>query len=538
MSTSVRLFVASLALLLAAAPALAQSDGNVMRERVVRPKAAPAPKRVTTPHPAGQQRKDSAVPQPPGAGSQNPGAKPADKPVPKDANKPAAAPAKTAEPAKKPASPSKAAAAQPPIMFYLATGEPDACGPGCREWIAAEGRIDAGAAGRFRALLGRLGGRKLPVYFHSPGGSVGDALEIGRIMRQRQMTAGAGWTIPDGCDRAQAREPACSRLKRSGRAVPAALDTSLAQCNSACVYTVLGATERRIAAGARLGVHSSHMTFRVRTSRPLTPQDRGRLDQMAQEKINAAYERLGRYIAEMGIDGGLLGAARRIPHERVRFLTRDEIAQFGIDRRRFVEDDWVVDERPAAKLTALKMIYQLRQNGWGYRLSFLRLACAGGADHIEVAYGQERSFSPTEMPRPITFSAGEDKFVLGTTNIYRTGATTERRELEIRRARVSVRFFEAAAGSGTIELKEGADQQDGESAPRIAKLSTVGLGRALRVLAARCGQPAEPAGASAAMPPPAGAGAAAPTVLTVSQPGPAEAAHGEADRGLSAPRSP
>ena len=36
----------------------------------------------------------------------------------------------------------------PPIVFYLAKGEADACGPGCNEWIAAEGQIDAGAARR------------------------------------------------------------------------------------------------------------------------------------------------------------------------------------------------------------------------------------------------------------------------------------------------------------------------------------------------------------------------------------------------------
>jgi hypothetical protein len=28
-----------------------------------------------------------------------------------------------------------------PMVFYLAKGEPDSCGSGCSEWIAAEGRI-------------------------------------------------------------------------------------------------------------------------------------------------------------------------------------------------------------------------------------------------------------------------------------------------------------------------------------------------------------------------------------------------------------
>ena len=45
------------------------------------------------------------------------------------------------------------AALTTPIEFYLAHGDADACGPGCSEWIAADGKIDVGAADRFRQLL-------------------------------------------------------------------------------------------------------------------------------------------------------------------------------------------------------------------------------------------------------------------------------------------------------------------------------------------------------------------------------------------------
>src|SRR5262245_65867612 len=62
------------------------------------------------------------------------------------------------------------AASQTPMLFYLAKGEPDSCGPGCNEWIAAEGRFDESSAQRLRALLSRIGQRKLPIFFHSTGG--------------------------------------------------------------------------------------------------------------------------------------------------------------------------------------------------------------------------------------------------------------------------------------------------------------------------------------------------------------------------------
>ena len=48
----------------------------------------------------------------------------------------------------------------------------------------------------------------------------------------------------------------------------------------------------------------------------------------------------------MGIDRGLFDAAAAIRHERVRYISRDEIARFGIDRRDFHESRWVVDEGP------------------------------------------------------------------------------------------------------------------------------------------------------------------------------------------------
>jgi len=76
------------------------------------------------------------------------------------------------------------------MVFYLAKGEPDSCGSGCSEWIAAEGRIDESSTQRLRALLTRTGKRKLPIFFHSKGGVAGPAREIGRLLRERTMTAG------------------------------------------------------------------------------------------------------------------------------------------------------------------------------------------------------------------------------------------------------------------------------------------------------------------------------------------------------------
>ncbi len=127
-------------------------------------------------------------------------------PTPAEIGKPAPAPA-----------PQKEAERAPPIVFFVAKGEAHACGPGCAEWIAADGTIDAGAPQRLRALLAKTAKRQLPIYFQSPGGSVLAAMEIGRVLRARGMTAGVARTIPQGCDATQLRDKACDAIKRSGR---------------------------------------------------------------------------------------------------------------------------------------------------------------------------------------------------------------------------------------------------------------------------------------------------------------------------------
>ena len=104
----------------------------------------------------------------------------------------AAAPAKT---------PGKNAATVPlknPMVFYLAQGEPNSCGVGCDEWVAAEGTITNGTAERMRAFIKRQGSKaaKRPIYFNSPGGITSDSMAMGRLMRERGITARVARTIP------------------------------------------------------------------------------------------------------------------------------------------------------------------------------------------------------------------------------------------------------------------------------------------------------------------------------------------------------
>ena len=86
-----------------------------------------------------------------------------------------------------------------PMIFVVATGEPNACGRGCSEWIAGQGQFDEGAAQRFREFLAVLAQRDLPIFFHSDGGLVSQAVQIGLLLRENRMTAGVARTVPEGC---------------------------------------------------------------------------------------------------------------------------------------------------------------------------------------------------------------------------------------------------------------------------------------------------------------------------------------------------
>jgi hypothetical protein len=225
-----------------------------------------------------------------------------------------------------------------PMLFFLAKGNAHECGPGCDEWIAADGTIDGGTPQRLRALLAEIdkaGGRNLPVFFFSPGGSVTAAIELGRVMREHKMKAAVGRTIPHGCEPRWTREMPCEAFMRSGRELAAELRTNGAMCASACVYAFIGAAEREVAPGAGLGVHSMQVTrTMIRTNRE------GRIIATSHTEITGdtlsireAHARVARYAAEMGISYELVDAAAAVPFETLRVLTRAELVRFGIDTR-------------------------------------------------------------------------------------------------------------------------------------------------------------------------------------------------------------
>jgi len=105
-----------------------------------------------------------------------------------------------------------------PIEFYLARGEPDACGRGCNEWIAAEGKIDASAAQRLRQLLAKLGRSRPPDLLPSPAPDPGLA-RARPVIREQKKVVSVGHTIHRLRSRHAARK-SCEAQRPPGQDAP------------------------------------------------------------------------------------------------------------------------------------------------------------------------------------------------------------------------------------------------------------------------------------------------------------------------------
>ena len=201
------------------------------------------------------------------------------------------------------------------------------------------------------------------------------------------------------------------------------------------------------------------------------------------EKLKTANMHLETYIVVMGIDHRLVEAATAIKPDRLRYLSRDEIARFKIDAREFHESRWTVDEGPPGPLVVVKFVTEAKGDPKQYRTTKIELAC-GRPGEIRVTFSRE--LAATDRIASIAVSARGGDFVLpprrgkpilGYNDI----------EMEDRLARVPIAFFEEAAGGETIELTEAPDIAALDKPPRKVKLSTAGLKGAIEELGKRCG---------------------------------------------------
>jgi len=365
------------------------------------------------------------------------------------------------------------AAPKLPMIFYFAKGEDDACGQGCSEWIAAEGHIEADTAQRLRTFLTRVGKRKLPIFFHSPGGNGTTSTVMGRLLREREMTTGVYETIPAGC--VGASEQDCRALKQSGQVLPSVL-RSIGGCNSACVFALIGGKVRQVPPGARLGVHAPKVVV-LRTNGHSSKQ----VASFKKTKLVELNAQFRRYVQEMKIDVRLFDLLAKVPHEDIHYLSRDEIVRFGIDTRESNEARWMATELVPQQLWTMKFFIEGKgDDRKELRTSVIRLEC-GGASRTKVSYFRSLGSHETEAgKRTIKLTAGRHSASLSVSgSAFKIDAIENGTSYNLWHAYASYELFEAAAAGEAVEIVE---QDPAKATPRITKLSTAGLSQAIAAM--------------------------------------------------------
>lgn len=179
----------------------------------------------------------------------------------------------------------RASAASTSRWWKLACGDPE----GCTFTVKLRGAIDASRLELLRSALERRADAKnalrrevaLRVDLDSPGGELFSALEIGRLLRDER----AAVQIRDG-----------------------------ASCVSACVFVLMGATERDLDAGARVAIH--------RPSLGTSERDDAMVEAMSAQLVQ--------YAQQMNVARDLVDDMMRIPADRLRWLRPSDLVAYGL----------------------------------------------------------------------------------------------------------------------------------------------------------------------------------------------------------------
>jgi len=197
----------------------------------------------------------------------------------------------------------------PPMRFVRVTSADPACGPNCPQWLSAEGQIELGSANAFSEAVERLNGRRLPIFIHSRGGSVRDAIAMGELIRAKGLAVAVARTLLPNCPMAA---PKCQ--DGAGQAI-----TGGAECASACMLVLAGGVERLAGPNPLIGVHQTTTTVKeIEGTAHLTSTRK----LYEQKGVDAALEA---YLAAMGVGDPVMTLMRKTPAASIRWLSLAEL---------------------------------------------------------------------------------------------------------------------------------------------------------------------------------------------------------------------
>lgn len=170
-------------------------------------------------------------------------------------------------------------------------------------WTIAEGEITADTPDTFRAFLSEHPWVR-EIVFHSPGGNLGAALDLGRIIRDNDLTTGIG--------------------RAEGTSGPWYVMTEGGVCNSACAFAFLAGGARSAyedpdtGFAPRSGTLGMHQFFTANGQNIPTAQTQQIMGQVLL------------YVLEMGINAEILSVASRTPADAMHVFSIDELENLGV----------------------------------------------------------------------------------------------------------------------------------------------------------------------------------------------------------------
>jgi hypothetical protein len=224
-----------------------------------------------------------------------------------------------------------------PMRFAFHQSTATDCISNCRGWVSAVGVIDGDSLRQFNELANAHDLRGATVVLDSGGGSVLDAIALGKRWRGLKLSTVVGATVnmPAG----------------DGKAARTDILPN-AYCESMCVFLLLSGVQRYVPPGAHIRVHQIWMGDRADDAKAANYNAE---DVMI---IERDVGRLAHYTFDMGGTGELLGLALSVPPwDALRELTTEERRRTNLVTTELMADVWPGGETelPAVALSGPKL---------------------------------------------------------------------------------------------------------------------------------------------------------------------------------------
>ncbi len=219
------------------------------------------------------------------------------------------------------------------MRFVRVRSGGSACRSDCPEWLSAEGKIVTGTADALGRVVAALGDRRLPIFINSAGGSVQDAMAMGRLVRAKHLVVVVAHTTVERCP---ASAKTCGEARGSA-------ETLGAYCASACALVLAGGTERYVSPMSFVGVHQLTQVvsktevkrayavrylalpwMKLELSRTFVGERRS-IATVRRAADKDFDDSVGRYFDEMGVGDPVMKLMLRTPARDVHWLTPAEL---------------------------------------------------------------------------------------------------------------------------------------------------------------------------------------------------------------------